>query len=180
MGNSIEASKLCSKGLRFGGALKVVNKYWEAGPSSIYMSCAGIGHDCLGECQDKAIQCVICTSAHKTENHRCGVTGCILKMGKLCTQVIPKYANCGGSYKATAFKCPARLKAQAEAWKAKAKKSKVKEKQPTIYPTSKEKPAIYAISEEEPVIRSVKIELDIVVTLWTRNSKQQFSQLSLF
>lgn len=35
VGNSAEASKLCSKGLRFGGALKVVEKYWEAGPGSV-------------------------------------------------------------------------------------------------------------------------------------------------
>ena len=43
VGNSIEASRLCSKWLRFGRALKVVEKYWETGPCSIYMSCAGIG-----------------------------------------------------------------------------------------------------------------------------------------
>lgn len=30
VGNSMEASRLSSKVLRFGGALKVVKKYWEA------------------------------------------------------------------------------------------------------------------------------------------------------
>ena len=32
VGNSTEASQLCSKGLRFGGALKVVEKYWKLDP----------------------------------------------------------------------------------------------------------------------------------------------------
>ena len=155
VGNSAEASKLCSKGLRFGGALKVVEKYWEAGPNLVCMSCAGVGHDRLGECGDRAIQCVICAGAHKAENHRCGVTGCIVKMGKICTHVTPKCANCGGSHQATAFKCPARLKAQAEAWREKAKKSQAKDKQP----------ATYADSEEEPEVGSNKMELDTAVTL---------------
>ena len=76
VGNSAEASKLCFKGLRFGGALKVVEKYWEAGPGSVCMSC---GHNRLGECGNRAIQCVICAGAHKAENHRCGVTRCTIK-----------------------------------------------------------------------------------------------------
>lgn len=45
VGNEVEASRLCAKGLRFGEALKGVEKYWEAGPSSICMTCSGIGHD---------------------------------------------------------------------------------------------------------------------------------------
>lgn len=124
VGNSAEVSKLCSKGLKFGGTLKVVEKYWEAGPGSICMSCAGVGHNRLGECGDRAIQCVICAGAHKAENHRCGVTGCTIKMGKICTHVTPKCANCEGNHQATAFKYPARLKAQAEAWREKAKNPK--------------------------------------------------------
>ena len=45
VGTSEEAAKLCSKGLRFGGALKVVEKHWEAGPGSVCLSCAGVGHN---------------------------------------------------------------------------------------------------------------------------------------
>ena len=33
VGNEAKVSKLCAKGLRFGGAPKVIKKYWEAGPS---------------------------------------------------------------------------------------------------------------------------------------------------
>ena len=103
VGNGTEASQLCSKGLRFGGTLKVVEKYWEAGPSSIRMSCTGIGHDRLGGCGDRRVQCVICAGAHKVESHKCEMTGCTVKMGKICTHVIPKCANCGGNHQATAF-----------------------------------------------------------------------------
>ena len=35
LGNSVEASKLYFKGLRFGGALEVVEKYWEAVPGLV-------------------------------------------------------------------------------------------------------------------------------------------------
>ena len=75
VGTSEEAAKLCSKGLRFGGALKVVEKYWEAGPGSVCLSYAGVGHNCLGECGARAVQCVNYISAHEAEDHRCGVMG---------------------------------------------------------------------------------------------------------
>ena len=168
VGNSIEASKLCSKGLRFGGALKVVEKYWKAGPGSVCMSCAGIGHDCLGECGERAVKCVICAGAHKVENHRCGVTGCTIKMGKICTHVTPKCANCGGNHQAIAFKCPARLRAQAEAWREKAKKPQVKDKRPAAPPAL----------EEELEVGSTKMEVDTALTLWTNNPEPQSSELS--
>ena len=169
VGSSAEASKLCSKGFRFGGALKVVEKYREAGPSSVCMSCAGIGHDRLRGCGDRAIQCVICAGDHKVESHRCGVTGCMVKMGKIRTHVTAKCANCGGNHQTTAFKCPARLKAQSEAWKEKSKKSHAKDKQPVTHPAP----------EEELEVRSTEMELDTAVTLWAK-SPEQSSELSFF
>ena len=45
VGNKAKVSKLCTKSLRFGGAPKVVEKYWEAGPNSICMTYLGIEHD---------------------------------------------------------------------------------------------------------------------------------------
>ena len=167
VGNGVEASKLCSKGLRFGGALKVVEKYWEAGPGSVCMSCAGVGHDRMGECGDRAIQCVICAGAHKVENHKCGVTGCTTKVGKICTHVTPKCANCGGNHQATAFRCPARLKAQAESWREKVKKSQAKGKQP----------AINEVPEKESVMGSVGMELDTELN-WAKSPGEQSSDLS--
>ncbi len=150
VGTSEEATKLCSKGLRFGDALKIVEKYWKAGPGSVCLSCAGIGHDRLRECADRGIQCVICTGAYKAEDHKCGVTGCTVKMGKIYTHVTPKCTNCGGKHQATAFRCPARAKAQAEAWKEKSKRLQTKNKR-TTSPISVEK---------EPETTSNEMELD--------------------
>ena len=48
-----EAKKLCASGLRFGRVVKVVEKYWESGPSSVCMTCCGIGHERMGKCGDQ-------------------------------------------------------------------------------------------------------------------------------
>lgn len=43
--NNIKASTLCSKRLRLGGVLKVVEKYWEAGTILVCMGCTDVNHD---------------------------------------------------------------------------------------------------------------------------------------
>lgn len=68
---------------------------------------------------------MICTGAHKVENHKCGVIGYTAKIGKICTYVTSKCANCEGNHQATAFKCPAKLRAQIEAWKRKMEKAQL-------------------------------------------------------
>lgn len=94
MGNSKKASQLCSKELRFGDILKVVEKYWEFGPLSICISCMGIRYDWLGGCSNRKVQYVICANTHKVENHKCGMIGYTAKIGKICTYVTSKYVNC--------------------------------------------------------------------------------------
>lgn len=52
-----EAKKLCASGLHFGGIGKdgrkvLGEKYWESGPSSVCMTCCGIGHERMGKCGD--------------------------------------------------------------------------------------------------------------------------------
>ena len=95
--------------------------------------------------------------------------GCTVKMGKICTHVTPKCANCGAKHQATAFKCPARLKAQAEAWKEKSKKFQAKDKQP----------ASSTAPEEEPEVAPNEIEVDTSSALWTKNLERLSSELSL-
>ena len=46
----------------FGGALKVVEKYWEAGPGSVCLICCGIGHDRQGSCGQKPAKCTVGSS----------------------------------------------------------------------------------------------------------------------
>lgn len=167
VGNSMEASRLSSKVLRFGGALKVVKKNWEAEPSSVCLRCAGIGHDRLGECGDREMQSVIYAGAHKVEDRKFGVTGYTTKMGKICTHITPKCANCGRNHQATAFKCPARSKAQAKAWREKVQRGQGKDKQPA----NEESP------DERPAPRH-KMEVDNKATNWAKSPREQSSNLS--
>ncbi len=110
-----EAKKLCASGLRFGGVIKVVEKYWEAGPSSVCMACCGIGHERMGSCGNRPARCIICTGPHKVEEHQCGVIGCTKGRGKVCVHVTVKCANCGGGHMANSPRCASRHKAGVKA-----------------------------------------------------------------
>lgn len=112
-----EAKHLCASGLRFGGVTRVVERYWEAGPSSVCMTCCGIGHERMGNCGDRPSQCTICAGAHKVENHRCGVVGCTKGVGKVCVHVMLKCANCGENHAANSPRCSSRHKADIKARK---------------------------------------------------------------
>ena len=175
VGSKEEASKLCAKGLRFGGVPKVVEKYWEAGPSSVCLACSGIGHDRLGSCNQRHEQCVICAGAHKSENHKCGVTGCTVKKGKICIHVVPKCANCGGNHQATAFRCPARQKAQALAWRNKGKKAQ-EESAGIADERSEDREISVEPQRDRDIPKPVDMELDIP-TNWAA-SPEQSSDLS--
>lgn len=43
--SNAEATYLYVKGLRFDKSLKMVKRYWEAGPGFVCLSCCSIGHD---------------------------------------------------------------------------------------------------------------------------------------
>ena len=53
--NKAEVLKLCTKKLRFRIASKVVEKYWEAKPSLLYITCLGICHDQPEECVERPV-----------------------------------------------------------------------------------------------------------------------------
>ena len=110
-----EAKKLCASGLRFGRVVKVVEKYWESGPSSVCMTCCGIGHERMGKCGDRVSKCVICAGPHKIEDHRYGVTGCNKGAGKVCIHITVQCANCGGGHSANSSRCTLRHKAEVDA-----------------------------------------------------------------
>lgn len=160
VGSEEEASKLCAEWLRFGGVPKVVEKNWETGPSSVCMTCSGIGHDRLGGCNQRTEQCVVCAGAHKSENHKCGFTGCTVKKGKICIHVVPKCANCGGNHQATAFRCPAGQKAQALAWRNKGKKAQ-EESAGIADERSEDREISVEPQRDKDIPKSINIELDI-------------------
>ena len=72
-----KAKKLCESGLQFGGVVRVVERYWEVGPSSVYMICYDISHYQIESCGDRPEKCLICDDSHKVENQQCEVAGLI-------------------------------------------------------------------------------------------------------
>lgn len=77
-----EANQLCASGLCFGHVEKKVEKYWEAGPSSVYMTYCGTGHKRMGKYSDWPSRCIIYAGLHKMSKHQCGVLGCSKKLEK--------------------------------------------------------------------------------------------------
>ena len=110
-----EAKKLFASRLRFGGVVKVIEKYWESEPSSVYITCCGIGHEQIAKCGDRVPKCVICAGPHKIKDHRYRVTGCNKQAGKVCVHLTVQCANCGGGHFANSNQCASRHKAEKEA-----------------------------------------------------------------
>lgn len=115
------------------------------------------------------MQCVIYAGVHKSENHKCGVTDCAAKWGKICVHVVPKCANCGGNHQVTAFKCPARQKAQADAWKGNVKKAHNREEKQLITKKANE--------DMQATPKLIEMELD-TDTNWAKSPEAPTSDLS--
>lgn len=122
--NNSDTTYLCAKRLRFGGTLKGVERYWEAVPGSVSPVCCNIGHDCLGKCKQRPAQYTLCTEPHKLEEQKCGVNGCKVGFGKICTYITAMYTNCWGSHQAISSKCPVRQEAEKDARKKEGNKVK--------------------------------------------------------
>lgn len=125
--SEVEAKQLCASGLRFGHVIKKVEKYWEAGPSSVCMTCCGIGHERMGDCNNRPPKCIICAGLHKVSEHRCGVVGCSKGVGKSCIHVVAKCANCNSNHPANSPRCALRHEAEKAAKKGKNVRKRVEE-----------------------------------------------------
>lgn len=166
--NDSEAKKLCANGLRFGGAVKVVEKYWEAGPGSVCMRCCGLGHERLGSCGDRPEKCLLCAGPHQASNHQCGVDGCSKKPGKLCTHVVARCANCMGNHQANFARCPARQKAELQARKGKTRKDpKILEKANNLQSQEDE--------GDEDADFSSNHEMDTQAEVWSKSPAEESS-----
>lgn len=64
-----EAKRLMASGLRFGGAVKKVEKYWDAGPGSVCLKCCGIGHERQNSRGDKPEKYTMCAGPHPASEH---------------------------------------------------------------------------------------------------------------
>lgn len=86
--NKIEEKRLLANSLRFGGAIKKVENYWEAGPGSVCIRCCGIGHKRQASCKDRLEECVICAGAHLASEHQCGINRCNKRKSKLYIHIV--------------------------------------------------------------------------------------------
>ena len=94
------AKQLMTGDFRFRRAVKKVEKFRNAGPRSVCMSCCGIGYEYLEKCRDRPKKCVIYAREHQANEHQCGVAGCNKGRGKFCIYIVAQCANCDGSYQA--------------------------------------------------------------------------------
>lgn len=128
-----EAKKLCASGLCCGSLIRVVEKYWEAGLSSVYMTCYGIGYERMGNCGNRPAKCVICSGAYKVKERQCGVIDCAKSRGKICTNVKAWYTNCGGNHMSNPSHCLSRQKPGVKASKdQKLRKQSEKEQEKVV------------------------------------------------
>ena len=75
--------------------------------------------------------------------------------------VVPKCANCGGNHQATAFRCPARRKAQALIWRSKGKPAQ-EENTSRVEERSKDREiSVEPQGAKEVTFKQVDMELDI-------------------
>ena len=167
-----KAKQLCAFGLRFGGVVRVVEKYWEAGPSSVCMTCYGIGHEQMGNCRDQPPKCVICAGSHKVEEHLCGVAGCSKGKRKIYVHVTIKCANCGGTHAANSPRCVSRHKADIKARKEKKIKEKRGEEKVQAYSANDE--VEDERREESPLADT---EMDLEDERWAQSSGEETAEV---
>ena len=115
-----EAKRLIASRLRFRGAVKKIEKYWDAGLGSVYPRYCGIGHERQNSCENYPKKCTMCAWAHPASKHQCGVNRCYKGKRKLCVHVVARCANCQGNHQANSIRCPARQRAEIQVRKSKA------------------------------------------------------------
>lgn len=86
--NDSEVKKLFANGLCFRRAVKVVEKYWEAGLKLVCMRYCRVRYKRLNSCGDRPEKCLLYAGPHQVSNHQYRVDRCSKKPGKLCTHIV--------------------------------------------------------------------------------------------
>ena len=55
--------------LQFGGAVKKIEKFWDAKPRSVCMRYCRISHEYLGSCENRSERCVMCAGEYQANKH---------------------------------------------------------------------------------------------------------------
>lgn len=97
----------------------MVEKYWEAGPSSICMTYCKIGHERMRDYGNWPARCVISAGPQEIEEYQCGVVGCRKRNGRICTHITVVCANCDRNHTTNSLQYASRHRANVEALKEK-------------------------------------------------------------
>lgn len=114
-----EAKQLDINDLRFGGAMKKLEKYQKAGLGSICFKCCEISYERLESCRDKLEMCIMCVGSHQASKHKCRVNRCNKRRGKLCIHIVAQCANYQGNHQVSSTRCVLWMKAEIKACKKK-------------------------------------------------------------
>lgn len=106
-----EAKKLCLSSFKFGEAIKMIEKYQDARPHLVYMTCHSIKYQWIGNCGDQPQKYIICRGLLKIEDYQYRLAKCQKRKRKICIHVIPKYANYMGAHITNCAYCISKYKA---------------------------------------------------------------------
>lgn len=125
----VEIKKLCASGLRFGSAVKVVKRYWDAGPGLVCMTCCDIKHQQMRSCGDQPQKYIIYTNAYKVEDYQWKVIGCHKRKGQIWVYITSKCVNYIVAHAFNSPWCVSRHKVEISAKKYKKVKDILKKKE---------------------------------------------------
>lgn len=98
--SKIKAKQLCAFGLHFRYTIKRVEKYGEARPNSVCMTCCSIGYEYIDNYNNRPPKCIIYASLYKVSEHWCEIVGYSKGIEKSCIYVIAKYVNYNNNHPA--------------------------------------------------------------------------------
>lgn len=123
-----KAKKLYTSNQRFDGLIRVVEKYWKVGSSSVCVTSCGIEHRRMGGYGNQPAKCIIYIGEHKVEEYKGGVIGCTKGKRRICPHITIRCDNCGGNHMAYFLLCSSRHKAGIKKIKKKCWRNKVKKR----------------------------------------------------
>ena len=99
------AAEIAKGAIRLGGKQTATTTFVEDLRTAQCETCCGWGHVGSHCHYNNGRRCGMCAGQHTTPEHRCNVTGCTAKKGKVCKHLIPKCANCNGEHFAFSPRC---------------------------------------------------------------------------
>ena len=88
-----KAKHLCAFRLQLKRNIRIVERYLEAKPSSVCVTCCGIRYKKMGSCKKKSFQYIICYVTYMVKQHCCNIADCNKDKRKTCAHMTTKYAN---------------------------------------------------------------------------------------